>query len=327
MAEWSNEKQRYEICHVAGPDEYHTKYPSSDQPGINNNVYTNIMASWVLQTACKVMKNLDPSRREELMINLNITEEKRIRWAKVAGKMYIPFINDRILNQFEGYDNLKELEWDKYHEQYGEFLRLDRILQAERDDVNNYKASKQADVLMLFYLFTTEELQEIFDHLGYSFEPKMIPENIEYYVHRTSNGSTLSQLVHSWVFARSDRKTSWHSFRKALMSDFKDVQGGTTPEGIHLGAMAGTIDLIQRCYTGITLSKGTLWINPQLPENLQEIILRVRYRAQWLKIKVDHEKLYVEVEEGWGKKISVGFNEEKYLLKNGDTKTFNLSTR
>ena len=29
-----------------------------------------------------------------------------------------------------------------------------------------------------------------------------------------------------------------------------DTQGGTTKEGIHLGAMAGTIDILQRCYTG-----------------------------------------------------------------------------
>src|SRR5690606_8267500 len=231
---------------------------------------------------------------------------------------------DKIINQFDGYDNLEELDWDKYHEQHGEFLRLDRILQAEGDDVNLYKASKQADVLMLFYLFTTEELQEIFDHLDYPFDPEMVTENIHYYVQRTSHGSTLSQLVHSWVFARSDRKTSWHSFRKALMSDFKDVQGGTTPEGIHLGAMAGTVDLIQRCYTGITMREGTLWINPQLPENLQEITLRVRFRTQWLKIKVNHKILHIQVEEGWIDSISIGFKNKVYTMKTGDTNTFDL---
>jgi hypothetical protein len=28
-------------------------------------------------------------------------------------------------------------------------------------------------------------------------------------------------------------------------------QGGTTAEGIHLGAIAGTVDLLQRCYSGL----------------------------------------------------------------------------
>ena len=38
-------------------------------------------------------------------------------------------------------------------------------------------------------------------------------------------------------------------FLNALYSDVADMQGGTTAEGIHLGAMAGTIDVVQRCFT------------------------------------------------------------------------------
>ncbi len=48
-----------------------------------------------------------------------------------------------------------------------------------------------------------------------------------------------------------NRRRSWSLFSEALESDVADVQGGTTSEGIHLGAMAGTIDLIPHCYTGI----------------------------------------------------------------------------
>jgi trehalose/maltose hydrolase-like predicted phosphorylase len=35
-------------------------------------------------------------------------------------------------------------------------------------------------------------------------------------------------------------------FEEALQSDLSDIQHGTTAEGIHLGAMAGTLDLVQR---------------------------------------------------------------------------------
>lgn len=66
-----------------------------------------------------------------------------------------------------------------------------------------------------------------------------IPKNVDYYLARTSHGSTLSQAVHSWVLARSDRPRSWHLFQQAIDSDIDDIQGGTTPEGIHVGAMAG----------------------------------------------------------------------------------------
>ena len=67
---------------------------------------------------------------------------------------------------------------------------------------------------------------------------------------RTSHGSTLSKVVHAWVLVRSDRERAWELFTEALASDLLDLQGGTTPEGVHLGAMAGTVDLVQRAFTG-----------------------------------------------------------------------------
>jgi alpha,alpha-trehalase len=100
---------------------------------------------------------------------------------------------------------------------------LDRILEAEGDTSNRYKASKQADVLMLFYLFSSGELGELFDWLGYPFKAGMIPRNIHYYMTRTSHGSTLSRIVHSWVLARSDHERAWQLFQHALESDVADT--------------------------------------------------------------------------------------------------------
>ncbi|MEZ5582228.1 MAG: hypothetical protein R3F37_05080 [Candidatus Competibacteraceae bacterium] len=56
------------------------------------------------------------------------------------------------MSQFEGYEDLQELDWQAYREKYGDIHRLDRILEAEGDSANRYKLSKQADLLMLFYL-------------------------------------------------------------------------------------------------------------------------------------------------------------------------------
>ena len=81
-----------------------------------------------------------------------------------------------------------------------------------------------------------------------------------------SNGSTLSRIVHSWVLARSDRTQSWQMLKDALESDISDVQGGTTAEGIHLGAMAGTVDLVQRGQTALEIVKDVLHLGPCMPE-------------------------------------------------------------
>ena len=73
---------------------------------------------------------------------------------------------------------------------------------------------------------------------------------VAYYSQRTAHGSTLSCVVHSWAL-RVDRAASWKKFLPGLRSDVDDAPGGTTVEGVHLGAMAGTLDLLQRCYTGL----------------------------------------------------------------------------
>src|SRR5687768_12091466 len=135
---------------------------------------------------------------------------------------------DGVLLQFRGYDGLEEFDWPGYRQRYGDISRLDRILEAEGDSTNRYKLSKQADVLMLFQLLPADELYDVLDRLGYPHDRHTIPRTIEYYLDRTSHGSTLSKVVHSWVLARADRRKAWNYFLEALESDIADVQGGTT---------------------------------------------------------------------------------------------------
>ncbi|MBN2266248.1 MAG: glycoside hydrolase family 65 protein, partial [Candidatus Aminicenantes bacterium] len=277
---------RYEILGVMGPDEYHDTMPGSDRPGLDNNAYTNVMAVWVLFRALELLDILGEERKIEICETIGLGPEDVERWKDITRKMKVVFHGDGIISQFEGYDRLEEFDWDGAREKHGDIQRLDRILEAEGDSPNRYKASKQADVLMLFYLFSAEELEDLFERLGYPFEEDTIPKNIEYYLRRTSHGSTLSRVAHSWVLARSDRPRSWDLFNEALKSDVADIQGGTTPEGIHLGAMAGTVDLVQRCYTEIRLRDGVLWLNPQLPDPLEAIKMTLRYRGQTLRLRV-----------------------------------------
>ena len=62
-------------------------------------------------------------------------------------------INDKgIISQFKGYFELKELDWEGYRAEYGDIHRMDRILKAEGKSPDEYKISKQADLLMIFYL-------------------------------------------------------------------------------------------------------------------------------------------------------------------------------
>ena len=239
-------------------------------------------------------------------------------------QMFVPFHGDGIISQFQGYEELEEFDWQGYREKYGDIQRLDRILESENDTPNRYKLSKQADVLMLFYLFSSEQLAELFEQLGYPFAYETIPKNINYYKERTSHGSTLSRVVHSWVLARSDRAGSWKLFTQALESDIADIQGGTTPEGIHLGAMAGVVDLMQRAYTGIEARGHVLYFNPDLPDELGRLLMRIRYRFHSLEMEINHKKLKINALKGPAEPIRVGVRGEVFELKMGESKEVEL---
>ena len=100
------------------------------------------------------------------------------------------------------------------------------------------------------------------------------------------HGSTLSRVVEAWIRARRDRERSWPVFLEAFRSDVDDIQGGTTKEGIHLGAMAGTIDLIQRCYTGIETRGDVVAIASGHPRDLGSLHFSIRYRGQLVHLEL-----------------------------------------
>ncbi len=324
------ERDRYEIRGVVGPDEFHTKYPDRDDLGLDNNAYTNVMVAWVFGTALEVLDRLAADRRDELLADLEIDQEQLNRWDRISRRMFVPFHSDSqygegIISQFEGYEKLQPLDWEALRQKHSNIQRLDRLLEAEGDDINRYQASKQADVLMLFYLFSRHELESLFSRLGYEINPELIQKNIEYYNDRTSHGSTLSRIVGAWVTARLDREHSWQLYLDALESDIGDIQGGTTAEGIHLGAMSGTVDVVQRCYTGVEIRDEVLWLAPVLPQEMQQIELRLHFREHWLEILVNHQKLSVLCEAGHGSPIQIGFRGEEHTFLPGEQKEFELS--
>lgn len=275
---------RYEITGVMGPDEFHDAHPDTEAPGLSNNAYTNVMAVWLLHRALEVVDLLACHHGASLTDTLGIGEEELTRWADITNRMYVPWHGEQIISQFDRYADLREFDLAGYAARYGDLGRLDLILAAEDDSPNRYQLGKQADVLMLLYLLSAEELRELLAGLGYPWPPQALPRTVEYYVNRVSHGSTLSRVVHAWVQARTDRAASWQCFTEALSADISDTQGGTTREGIHLGAMAGTLDLAERCYLGVETRQDALWLNPRLPHEITKLHTLLTYRGHQLHL-------------------------------------------
>lgn len=342
---YNSNKGRYELLGVVGPDEFHSAKPEAETYGIDNNAYTNIMAVWTLSAALELMEIMPGDYRDQLFERLKITETEVAHWQEVSRKMYVP-MHDGIINQFEGFEELQDFPRLEDGSLDMETLKL--VLEQENGTPNAYKVCKQADVLLLFYVFSTEELKELFDRLGYEFEPSDIRKNIEYYLPITVNGSTLSRLAHVWVLSRLDRCRSWnliatasksaslsqieqtdgpHSWSvlmEALSSDYGDAHRDSARQGIHMGAMGGTLDIFQRCYTGLVVRKDILWLSPQLPSALTRLNFNLRYRGQSLQFEITHETMEITALHSSALPVKIGFKENIVELKAGQKKCFVL---
>jgi trehalose/maltose hydrolase-like predicted phosphorylase len=325
IAHFNPERDRYEIHGVMGPDEFHEKYPGAAEGGLRNNAYTNVMVAWSCETAGKVLWLLPESRREAMRARLGLSDEEIATWQGMSRKMFVPFHGDGIISQFEGYEELEELDWDAYREKYDSVQRLDRILRAEGDDPDRYQLAKQADTVMLFFLFSEGELRRLFEQLGYEYRPDTARKNIDYYDKRTSHGSTLSFITHAGALATIDPQSSWERFLVALESDVGDVQGGTTKEGIHMGVMSGTLDLIQRGFVGSEIRDGVLYFDPKLPDRLEGLSFSMQFHRTPMRVTLQGGQLTVVVDtEGFSRPIRVGVGDQVRELHAGDRWAFRL---
>jgi trehalose/maltose hydrolase-like predicted phosphorylase len=309
---------RFDIAGVMGPDEFHDGYPGAPGEGLRNNSYTTVLLAWLIGRTLEAVALLSTSECHDQPTSWALRAEEPEYWETLSRRLRVPFHPDGVISQFEGYEDLAEFDWDGYRARYVDISRLDLILAAEGDSPNNYRLAKQADVLMLLYLLSAEELRAVLARLGYRFPAAAVLRTVDFYLARTSHGSTLSRLAHSWVSARSDREVSWSLFLRALDSDLDDIQGGTTREGVHIGAMAGSVDLVLRCFGGLETRDSVLRLHPVLPIELARVAFRIVYRGQPLDIELTHEQAQLTLHRCASTAVEVCVEDQLTLLRPGD---------
>ena len=293
MAYFDESTGRYSIKNVMGPDEFHEKYPNSDEGGLKDNTYTNMMVVWAFSKAGEILDEIDDAAKQRLFAKTGFSNEELEKWNEIAVRMNI-VIQDDILAQYDGYFDLKELDWDEYRKKYGNIYRMDRILKAEGKSADLYKVAKQADTLQVFYNLNKDEVDKIIDKLNYHLSNDYLIKNLKYYLARTSHGSTLSRVVHARLANMvGDKELSWKLYLDALTSDYNDIQGGTTGEGIHAGVMAGTILIAVQSYAGLDFNGDIISISPDLPGHWRKISFGFLFKNARYKCVVSRK--FVEI--------------------------------
>jgi trehalose/maltose hydrolase-like predicted phosphorylase len=313
MVEKDRDGGRYSIKNVMGPDEFHEAYPNSTEGGLKDNSYTNLMVAWMMSKAPDLLELLKPDDQALIKSKLLLNDKELTKWEDISTKINI-VVQNGIIAQYDGYFDLKELDWDFYKKKYGNVHRMDRLLKAEGKSADEYKVAKQADTIMTFYNLTEEEVTQILKRLGYCLAEDYLKRNLDYYLGRTSHGSTLSRVVHAYVSNKVGNKVdSWKLYKEALISDFTDIQGGTTGEGIHTGVMAGTVLVALRSFAGVDIKNGMLYISPNMPEHWEEIRFNIGLSSDRIFFNVTAKKIELKM-EGVSEKILVKIKGENYNL-------------
>ncbi len=296
-AKWDEETGRYSIDGVMGPDEFHEKYPNTKKGGIKDNAYTNIMVAWLFKTTGRLLNEVCNKAKENLSKAIGFKNEELNHWEEIRKKLRLVISEDGIIAQYDGYFELKELDWDAYRKKYGNVYRMDRLLKAEGKSADEYKVAKQADMLMTFYNLEKEEVDALLEEMGYQLPEDYLQKNLKFYLARTSHGSTLSRVVHARLAQMTgDGKLSRELFSDALSSDYNDIQGGTTGEGIHAGVMAGTIMIALNTYGGINLKNKQLQINPELPDSWEKLQCRLHFKGVAFQPEIANRKVKVSAD-------------------------------
>ena len=293
-AEKNTKTGKYSIKGVMGPDEFHEMYPEADEGGLKDNAYTNIMVSWMLGTVPELLLKISESSRKDILTKISLQESELKNWEEIRLQLNLVISDEGIISQYDGYFKLKELDWDYYREKYSNIYRMDRLLKAEGKSADNYKVAKQADTLMTFYNFNKEKVDQILVDLGYNLPDDYLLKNLDYYLARTSHGSTLSRVVHAQLADMAgDAELSWTLYSDALSSDYNDIQGGSTAEGIHAGVLSGTVMIDMSTYAGVDFRGDSLLIEHSLPKQCKRMVFQLKFKNVHYKLSIAADKIYI----------------------------------
>ncbi|MQM60687.1 glycoside hydrolase family 65 protein [Lentilactobacillus buchneri] len=294
MTDYDQSTDRYDIHHVMGPDEFHEEYPNSNDHGLTNNAYTNIMVSWLFDKVNTLVSQEDSAVLKQASEKAGFDDALLAKMNDIAHKLRLDINEEGIIGQFSGYFNLSKLNFDSYRKKYGDISRIDRLLKGEGKSPDAYQVAKQADTLMAYYELPFDEVQKVINRLGYKLPANFFTSNLRFYLDRTTHGSTLSRIVYS-VLDEIDGNMdqSWQLFSTALFSDYYDIQGGTTAEGIHLGVMGATLQIETKCYGGVRFDTDEVTINPHLPSTWSKISFKETYQGINYHFVIGHHRIDV----------------------------------
>lgn len=290
---WSTPKQQYVMLGVTGPNEY--------ENNINNNWYTNYLASWCLQYALEsadFVKKTDEAKYNALCKKINFHEEAEIeKWSHIVKHMYYPEENELgIFLQQDGYMDKEQMlvkDLPASQRPINQKWSWDRILRS--------CFIKQADVLQGIYFFEDK------------FDIETIRRNFDFYEARTVHESSLSPCVHAILAAKLGyEEKAYEMYLRTSRLDLDDYNNDTE-DGLHITSMAGTWMSVVQGFAGMRVCEGKLSFSPFIPGKWESFCFNISFRGAVLSVQINKEELRIFNRSSVEVQIIVA--KKEYLLK------------
>ncbi|WP_299644699.1 glycoside hydrolase family 65 protein [uncultured Chloroflexus sp.] len=259
-AEWLAERGCYGYTDVIGPDEYHDH--------VNNNAYTNLLAQWNLRAGLETLAWLDqhaPQKAAELRRQLDLTPDRLQHWQTVAEKICVNVGANGLIEQFDGFFQLKDVNLADYEPRTKSMHEIFGI-----EEANEYQAIKQPDVLMLQFLLREQ------------YSDSQIRVNYDYYTPRTDHtyGSSLGPPIQAIVACQmGDIAEAYEHFIRAARADLRDVRGNAG-DGIHAASAGGVWQAVVFGFGGLRIHPDGTWaVYPRLPSHWRRLTYRFTLRG------------------------------------------------
>ena len=255
--EYDSSKKLYVIRDVIGPDEYHV--------GVDNNFYTNFIASYSLKTASRrAFESLRDQELREVLGELGVSIDEIHRWSEIAEVLYLGRIVDGVIEQFEGYFDLVDVEVGG--------SEIHRVDISRLGEVNKTRLIKQADVVLALVL---KELVEGVD-------PEILRKNYDYYLKRTTHESSLSLPIYATAGFIIGDPSAPKLFEMALKTDLENLYNNTR-DGFHVATAGGLWYAVLIGILGLRLRNEKLVANPARINGLK-ISVNINYRGEVIRI-------------------------------------------
>ncbi len=291
---YNSYKDCYMILGVTGPNEY--------ENNVNNNWYTNLMASWTLEytlSALETVRADAPQKADAVLSKYAFTDAELSTWSQIIEKMYLP--------------ELKEM--DVFAQQDG-YLDKEQILVSELDPSNlplnqNWSWDR---ILRSCFIKQADVLQGIF-FLSERFDKDTKKRNFDFYEPRTVHESSLSPCVYSIIASEIGYHDKAYSlYQRSARLDL-DNYNNDTDDGLHITSMAGTWMSIVYGFGGFSTENGIPRFNPFLPENWNGLNFHMMFRERLLVISIAKDTVSIKLESG--QPLDVEVYGQTYALTEG----------